>query len=80
MAALENRQKPIGRARVAWWPGGRVATKTRVAQPSITASTPITAPPAERSAAAREPALITVSLSRLTNAPGSGAIARIAST
>ena len=39
MAALENRQNPIGRERSAWWPGGRMATKAARAQPSITAST-----------------------------------------
>ena len=39
MAALANRQKPIGRAGSQWWPGGRVAQKARRNSPFITAST-----------------------------------------
>jgi len=59
-----NRQKPIGRAVSAWWPGGRAATKALAAFWFITSSTARMAPPAPRSAASKLPADIVVSASR----------------
>ncbi len=51
MAAWLKKQKPIGVAVSAWWPGGRVATKALLARFSITSSTASTAPPTQRIAA-----------------------------
>ena len=78
MAALENRQKPSGRERSAWWAGGRTAAKALRAQPSMTASTACTDAPAARRAASALPALMTVSLSSGTCSPGSGRMPRMA--
>ena len=79
-AALLNRQNPIGRLGSAWCPGGRTAAKAARAQPSITASTAMQAPPAARAAASALPWLMTVSPSSCTGWPSSGWIDRIAST
>ena len=61
MAALENRQKPIGRSDSAWWPGGRTWQKALAARPLITASTACRPAPTARSAASQDPAETTVS-------------------
>ena len=60
--------------------GGRTAAKAASAQPSITASTAMTAPPAARSAAAALPALIAVSASSWIVSPGAGRMPRMAPT
>ena len=73
IAALLNRQNPIGRAVSAWWPGGRVATNALAALPVITSSTACTAPPAARSAASKLPGDIEVSASSRTM-PSGGAV------
>src|SRR5262245_37549358 len=79
MAALLNRQKPIGRAVSVWWPGGRVATKALVALPVITSSTAYTAPPAARNAASKLPGDMLVSASS-PMMPSFGVASRIAVT
>src|ERR1700682_1262390 len=66
MAALSNRQKPIGRAVSAWWPGGRVATKALVVFLASTSSTARTAPPTARNAASNVPGDIEVSAASRT--------------
>ena len=66
IATLLNRQKPMGRAVSAWWPGGRTATKALAAFLPITSSMAATAPPAPRSAAAKLPDDMVVSASRRT--------------
>jgi len=79
-AAFAKRQKPIGRLGSAWWPGGRVAQKTRRTSPRHTASTPATAAPAARSAASALPQDMIVSPSSATLSSGSGRTDRIACT
>src|SRR5262245_41570361 len=79
IAALLNRQNPIGRAVSVWWPGGRVATKALVALPVITSSTAWTAPPAARNAASKLPGDMLVSASS-PMMPSFGVASRIAVT
>ncbi len=62
-AALLKKQKPIGVARSAWWPGGLMATKALSTSRRITSSTAWQAPPIARKAAASVPGLMVVSLS-----------------
>ena len=45
MAAVLNKQNPIGVAISAWWPGGRIATKALAWLRTMTASTARVAPP-----------------------------------
>ena len=56
-ATLLNRQKPIARSGVAWWPGGRTKQNAESSSPRRTASVAASAPPAARSAASYERAL-----------------------
>ena len=78
-AALLKKQKPIGVAASAWWPGGLVATKALSTRRVTTSSTANVAPPAERNAASKVPGDIAVSESSWI-APWVGLARWIAST
>ena len=51
MATLLNRQNPIARVGVEWWPGGRTRQKAEAISPSSTASVAASTPPADLRAA-----------------------------